>query len=138
MRVPYKVYPDGLGSHVYAAVVSVRLQHGTIQTKKFEAIIDSGASRCVFDASLAVALGLDLRSGREETVAGISGLEKAYVHEVALDLSGGGAPPLRVMAGFKTGLPVAGLLGMNGFFEHHAILFDPVLRACEINRIHRV
>lgn len=62
---------------------------------------------------------------------GIGGSESVYLREVLLYIPGG---PVVITAGFKKGLPLAGLLGMNGFFEHFRVTFDTVSKVCELER----
>ncbi len=40
-----------------------------------------------------------------------------------------------ITAGFKENLPLAGLLGMQGFFEDFVITFDQNALACDLQRI---
>ena len=92
-------------------------------TKRFEAIIDSGASRCIFHTSIGRAIGFDIERGRKEDTTGVSGGPTTiYVHNVGLYVPGG---MVRIEAGFSDSLPIAGLLGRVGFFEHFKITFDP-------------
>lgn len=46
---------------------------------------------------------------------------------------------VRIEAGFTDKLPVAGLLGMSGFFEHFKITFDPsaIPPGFELERIYK-
>jgi hypothetical protein len=106
---------------------------GAPRTKRFEAIIDSGATRCLFHADIARHIGLDLTSGQIEITNGISGQEETWLHEVMLYVPGG---PVKIKAGFKEGLPIAGLLGMHGFFEHFNITFDTAMKECVLDRVH--
>ena len=104
------------------------------RTKRFEAIIDSGASRCMFHASIGRYIGLDIEKGEVEETAGITGEARTYLHDVTLYVPGG---PVIIRAAFSEELPTAGLLGMNGFFEHFRITFDPTEEHCELERIHK-
>jgi len=135
VKIPYKEFPSAVGVH-HAAVLSVQLAlpgKNAPRTKRFEAFIDSGASRCVFHASIGDYLGLNLRSGEIEATMGVSGTATSlYLHNVLLYIPGG---PVQVRAGFAEDLPVAGLLGMEGFFEHLRVTFDPVAKACELVRL---
>ncbi|HWZ42768.1 MAG TPA: aspartyl protease family protein [Candidatus Saccharimonadales bacterium] len=117
--------------------MEVQIAHpapGAPRTRRFEVIIDSGATRTLFHSSLASHLGLELKSGEIELTQGIGGGVPIYLHEITLYLPGG---PVKIKAGFRDNLPVAGLLGMNGFFEFFRVTFDPDLKACELQRIHR-
>ena len=102
------------------------------RTKRFEAIIDSGATRCIFHADIGRHLGLDIQSGQLETTQGIGGSTDTWVHEVFLYVPGG---PVKIHAGFKENLPIGGLLGMNGFFEYFIVQFIHSALHCEIDRI---
>lgn len=105
---------------------------GAPRTKRIEVVIDSGASRCLFHSDFAVHLGIDLTKCPTESTMGIGGIESTYLHEVALHVPGG---PVTARVGFKRNLPVAGLLGMTGFFDHFRIIFDGPGKYCELHRI---
>jgi hypothetical protein len=105
------------------------------RTKRFEAVIDSGASRSIFHADIGRHLGLDLAGATKETTQGIAGPSDLTLHEVRLYVPGG---PVLITAGFKEGLPIAGLLGMDGFFEHYVVTFRHALLQCELEREYRV
>ena len=62
---------------------------------------------------------------------GIGGRETTYLHRVNLFVPGG---PFTMTAGFKENLPIAGILGMQGFFEFFRITFDPDSKTCELER----
>jgi hypothetical protein len=139
-KIAYKVAPDSFGppgSYVYSVTLDVQIGLPSLnapRTKRFEAVIDSGATRCLFHADFASHLGLDLKAGEIEITQGIGGSENIYLHQIALYIPGG---PIITKVGFKENLPVAGLLGMRGFFEFFKVSFDPDLKICEIERIHR-
>ena len=70
LKLPYKKVPDGKGGFGYYAVVPVNIALPTTnapRSKRFEGIIDSGASRCVFHAQIGRAIGLDIKKGEVET-----------------------------------------------------------------------
>jgi hypothetical protein len=113
-------------------IASATAKHSRIRPAK--AIIDSGATRSMFHADFADMLGFKLESGLPEMIAGITGSEKAWLHEVVVHLPGG---PVKIVAGFMRNMPVAGLLGMNGFFEHFSVAFDSALKECKLERIYR-
>jgi hypothetical protein len=80
-----------------------------------------------------MAIGLDIETGEKEETLGISGKASTiYLHDISLYAPGGVIP---VKAGFGAELPVAGLLGMKGFFEHFRITFDPISQTCELHRV---
>jgi len=120
---------------MYAAVLPVQIALPdplAPRTRRIEAIIDSGAGRCLFHAAFAAALGLDLKAGEREILNGIGGQEETWLHDIALHTYGG---PIPIRAGFKENLPIAALLGMNGFFEHFLVRFDGALQQCTLDRL---
>jgi hypothetical protein len=102
------------------------------RTKRFEAVIDSGASRCVFHGSIGRFIGLDIEKGTVEETLGVNGVSRMYLHDIVLYAPGG---IINCRAGFSEDLPIAGLLGMNGFFDHFKVSFDPTAQRCELERI---
>ena len=83
-------------------------------------------------ADIARFLGLDLKSGMLRVTNGIGGPEETWVHEIMLFAPGGA---LKISAGFKENLTVAGLLGMQGFFDHFKITFAPLEKQCILERM---
>jgi hypothetical protein len=135
--IPYRIRPDGQGRFTFVVLEKVQLSTfgpSARLLRPFEAVVDSGAGRCVFHAGWAQPLGIDLKSGTREVSYGISGPQEMWLHEVALYVHGG---PVRVLAAFQENLPVAGLLGMQGFFEHFTVTFDVAARECRLERIYR-
>jgi hypothetical protein len=134
IRVPYRVERDGTS----AALLSVMFRLPVANPARMErpatvvCLIDSGATRCMFSGAVAKQLGIELKSGVRAAVIGIGGEEEVWFHDVILFIPGG---PVKVQAGFQENLPVAGLLGMSGFFEHFRISFDGAKRQCEFERI---
>jgi len=66
------------------------------------------------------------------TTNSIEGPTGIYMHDISLYAPGGIVP---AYAGFSDTLPLAGLLGMAGFFEHFQITFDPAALRVELERI---
>lgn len=127
MRFPYKTYPDNKGGFDWWALLPVQISNPAKHsppTKRFEALVDSGASRCIFHASLGRAIGLNIEKGEHDQTVGVSGKPTViYLHNVSLHVPGGHI--LKIKAAFTAELPMAGILGRNGFFEHFKVLFDP-------------
>jgi hypothetical protein len=86
----------------------------------------------VFHSNIGRFLGLDIESGEKEITQGIGGLADTYLHDISLYIPGG---PVTIKAAFKEDLPIAALLGMNGFFEHFVITFDQQALTCELDRV---
>lgn len=86
--------------------------------------MDTGASKCIFHASVGRAIGLNVEKGEEDQTVGVSGKPTTiYIHNVSLHLPGGHI--FKIRAGFTDELPMAGILGRNGFLEYFKVLFDP-------------
>ena len=135
LKLPYKKYPLADGGYTYSAAVNVNIAlpaKNAPRSKRFEAIVDSGASRCIFHASIGKALGFEIEKGIPEDTLGVNGPSRVYVHDVTLYAPGG---MVVIRAGFSNELPIAGLLGMNGFFEHFRVIFDPTAQRCELERL---
>ena len=75
------------------------------------------------------------KTGEVESTLGIAGSTNMYLHDISLYVPGG---IIAIRAGFSMDLPVAGLLGMTGFFDNFKITFDSIGRHCELERLFRV
>jgi len=87
----------------------------------------------VFHAQLGKAIGLDVIKGEPETTNGIAGPTTVYLHNISLYAPGG---IIALCAAFSLDLPIAGLLGMRGFFDNFKITFDPTVLQCELERLY--
>lgn len=106
-------------------------------TKRFEALIDSGATYCIFHHDIGKAVGFDIEKGEKEETVGVSGKPSViYLHNISLFVLGG---MIRIRGAFSREIPVAGVLGRKGFFEHFKITFDPSTEppGFELERIYR-
>ena len=126
MKFPYKNYPTAQGHPDLCAILLVQIGNPAKHSppsKRFEALIDSGASRCIFHASIGKAIGFDLEKGEKEETVGISGKSSViYLHTVSLYIA---AQIITIKAGFSYDIPLAGVLGRMGFFDKFRIVFDP-------------
>lgn len=106
------------------------------QSPRFEALVDSGASDCLFHVQFADRVGLDLTQAEPGTMLGISGSRTVLFQRVVLHVAG---ETLIIRAGFCDGLPVPGLLGRRGFFDQFRLVFDPTSEPAglEIERIRK-
>ena len=139
LKLPYKKYPapDSPGGFVYSASVPVNIAlpaKNAPRSKRFDAVIDSGASACMFHASIGRAIGLEIEKGKPSQILGVNGPCKLFLHDIALYAPGG---IILTNAGFSDDLPIAGLLGMTGFFENFKIIFDPTAGRVELERLFR-
>jgi hypothetical protein len=134
-RLPYKKYPAPGGFYYAASIPAFIAVPGknSPRSKRFDAIIDSGAASCLFHAAIGRALGLDIENGDLEYTQGVAGQSKVYLFDIALNVVG---ETILTRAGFSDELPIAGLLGMRGFFENFRITFDPASLHVELERFH--
>ena len=91
----------------------------------------------MFHSSIGRAIGLNISKGEEDETTGVSGKPtQIYLHDVSLHVPG---HLIKIRAGFTDELPIAGLLGRVGFFEHFKITFDPSSNppGFDLERIHR-
>lgn len=91
----------------------------------------------MFPEALASAIGIRLESGKKQQRSGIGGVQDVWVHPVLLYV---GSYILEINAAFAKTLPVAGLLGREGFFEHFKVIFDPSSDppGLELERIYKI
>ena len=139
MRAPYRTAPGPNNTVLYAPFIRIRLGRKRGATSRFfEAPVDSGAHDCMFNEQIGNAIGIpDISIGRREQRKGISGLgEDVWIHPVTLYVGENG---LAIEAAFSRNLPLAGLLGMKGFFDNFKVTFDPTTKppGLEIERVHR-
>lgn len=123
MRVPYQYIIGREQSRLPVPLVKVSVSSPTFHSAAFEALVDSGADDCVFPRTSADDLGIDLSSALSEYRRGVGGFAEVWIAPVTLHF---GPWLIEIKACFMPGLPVAGLLGRRGFFEHFKITFDPI------------
>jgi hypothetical protein len=103
--------------------VSVIYKH--TESKRFEAIVDSGAPTCLFHGSIGAALGMKIDSGEEGPLGGVvsKASTKVYYHQIKIKLLGQMLSIPR--AGFCNDLSVLAILGREAFFDNYTLTFDP-------------
>ena len=140
MRFTCKDYPNLKDPSDWLAVLPVQLSDPVRHSppcRKFEAVIDSGASICMFHSSIGESIGLNIEKGEKDQTIGVSGAPTVmYRHKIQLHVIGN---IFKIQAGFSSELPLAGLLGRIGFFEHYKITFDGSTNppGFELERIYR-
>ena len=130
LRQPHAAFPKE--TFDWAWIVHVKLIHKhSPPTKWFEAWIDSGSPWCIFHSSFCRSLGITLESGIKDDLEGITGgpAVAVYFHKVKIVI---GSTQFETMAGFSSGLSVAGILGRHGFFDNFSVKFDPTVSPPEI------
>ena len=144
MKIPYKVYPassdpgyNGM-SQTWMPMVPIALLVGHTRSKRFDALIDSGAFTTYFHSGVGRSIGLNVETGEVGQLHGVvaGAIARVYYHKVRLCLA---EHIITINAGFYDNLSCAGILGRHGFFEHFSVLFDPsnTPPGMEITRIHR-
>jgi hypothetical protein len=122
VRLSYKNLPTYKGVDDWLAILPVQISNPAKHSppsRKFEAVVDSGASICLFHSSI----GLSIEKGELDETMGVSGIPtRIYRHTISLYIFGN---TFKIPAGFTDQLPLAGLLGRRGFFEYFKITFDP-------------
>jgi len=119
MKFPYV----NLGNY-FMPIIPVTLSNGDSSIVT-EALVDSGAARCIFDAQFANAIGIaDLETGRRMEFEGLSGdTVLGYCHDVTLEV--GGNRFHEVSIAFSRDMPdnAVNILGQQGFFDLFPIKF---------------
>lgn len=138
LKLPYKKYPTVAGGVDLRAICPVYIAltaRGAVRSKKIEAVIDSGASNCIFHAQIGEAVGFDIKAGRQEETYGVDGKSSAiYFHDILIYMPGG---QITIDGAFSYDMPVPAILGMRGFFDNFKVTFDPTGQLCEVERIYQ-
>jgi len=136
VRYHYKIWPQASPHPAFPnersawiAILNVRIAHVATHsppTKQFEAVVDSGSGDTLFHASIGRSIGIKVEKGIAAGMGGIIKSKKttAYFHDVNLYV---GTDIIKIRAGFREDLSVAGILGRRGFFEHFIVTFDPAM-----------
>jgi len=129
MKFNYKKFSlsnksDFFGAAIFKPIIPVKIFYGE-QALKYDALVDSGADFCIFDAEVGEYLGIDIRSGRKEKFGGIQELRGAvaYLHKIDLNIGGW---DYRTIISFSYDIAKRGfgILGQKGFFDIFIVKFD--------------
>ena len=102
-----------------------------------DALIDSGADRCLFHTDLGREIGLDLEKGEKENFSGIEGGRiPAFLHKIQIQIVGMDKK-IEVLAGFSSAPGVFAILGQEGFFDAFRIKFEKDHNVIEITPVRR-
>lgn len=106
-----------------------------------DALIDTGAEICLYDAKYCKALGLDFKRGRAKETNGMGpggGLE-GYFHPIRYDTNVGGHSAIETEALFVVKLEqycgFYGILGSAGFLDKFSVLVNVKDRYCDVDYI---
>jgi hypothetical protein len=139
LKYLYKKTPLPDGKFDWLPILPVQVGRSTNLTSPFEAIVDSGSFDCLFHADIARAVGIkDITTGVLKTSGGVVGgaQMQTYGHEVRLIV---GSDNFKIEAYFAENLPIAALLGRNGFFDKYIVTFDPqgATPGFDLTRVHQ-
>ncbi len=96
------------------------------------ALVDSGSADCVFPASIAELLHIDIRSGQPQTFHGFDlSLVQGFIHKVQVQVAGF-THWITIDAVFLESEGMS-ILGQRGFFEQYQVVFERWARQFEIN-----
>ena len=119
MKFHYKKFSD----QFVRPIIPVDFSFAEV-TLRYEVLVDSGADYSILPADIGEALGLEVETGREEYVGGITGGGLPFfLHSVTLGM---GDWKYEVDVGFMPDMPRLGygVVGQRGFFELFRVTFD--------------
>jgi len=123
-KLPLKERSEFFGTSILKPIIPVEIGYEG-QPIRYNALVDSGADFCIFDAQIGEALGINVRSGKLEKFGGIqsTGPGKAYLHQVVLNIGGW---PYKATVSFSYDIAPHGygILGQKGFFDIFSVKFD--------------
>lgn len=127
MKFRYKKYAPG----VLRPIIPIEVGYGGVSIP-YEVLIDSGADDCIFEAEIGELIGIDITTGTEKKVCGITGqVELYYMHPVTITVGGW---PFDIEAGFLPNIAQLGhgVVGQHGFFDIFIVKFDFIKEIIEL------
>lgn len=124
MQFEYKRYLLPNDETIARPVIPILIRNPrTNQAIEYEALVDSGADRCVFPSEIGEMIGIDIEAGEQHYVTGVVAGERRPLYMHPIEITPGGYSASRIlllMAGFMPDLSDSGhgLLGHNGFFDN--------------------
>jgi hypothetical protein len=127
MKFKYKKYAPS----VLRPVIPIEILHEDI-TVQYEVLVDSGADMCIFDSQIAEIIGINIRTGKEQKVAGLTGVnESFYLHLVTISVGGW---KYKAEVGFlpNIGKFGYGIVGQKGLFDKFIVKYDLIKEEVEL------
>lgn len=123
-KFPLPERSDFFGHAILKPIIPIGLTVGS-EPFDYSALIDSGADFCIFDAGIAEALKLDVRSGKRISFSGIqeAGGAEAFLHDVTI-LIGGARHTITIGFSYDIAKDGYGILGQKGFFDIFSVKFN--------------
>lgn len=116
-------YVEGRAKAIKRPMVSIEI-FGFEDSKKFDALLDSGADVSLMNLEIAEALDIDLVNSKPANFTGISGgVDGCRVDRLKIKLDGF-AQAVEIPVCFVDSPSVGILLGQDGFFDLHRIKFE--------------
>ncbi|HEV7398093.1 MAG TPA: retropepsin-like aspartic protease [Pyrinomonadaceae bacterium] len=133
MHIRYRKVPDNTRPEGYALYPLLQaFVRSRVNMQGLLALVDSGASDCIFPQSLGDVLGIDVPSGKPHEFQSFNAAPvPGYVHKVSIQI-----------ADFSTWLEIEAvfiesecvpILGQIGFFDHYQIVFERFRKVFEVN-----
>ena len=126
MKFDYRYWPSGSSPAFPQRIrfprptILVKVQYQE-KTQDIYALVDSGADYCMFPSEVGEQLGIDVNSGKEDTVIGIGNQPYTfYFHNIDIIVGG---HKNEAWAGFSDRVPWP-LLGQEGFFDRFEVKFN--------------
>lgn len=139
MKFPYKKIPILLDPKTrrigttHRPIIPVEIAYKG-ESRRYEALIDSGADHCIFHAEIAELLNIRLEDGKKYVFGGIGGSGLVgYIHPATLTI-GGHSFDTEVVFSFDISQSGYGILGQTGFFDHFRIRFIYAKKLVEVTR----
>ncbi|MEK7558605.1 MAG: hypothetical protein AAB507_02145 [Patescibacteria group bacterium] len=111
------------GHYVKRPVIEIELSKKGHKSRKFIAIIDSGADHILMSTEIAELFGINWRKSRTRKITGISMQQQdGYVGEINLSVSHIGETLTMPVLFINFRIPI--LLGQEGFFDNYRIKFE--------------
>lgn len=127
MKFKYKKY----AADILRPVIPIEIIHKELSVP-YEVLVDSGADICIFDAQIGDILGIDLLKGKEQKVAGLTGIAESYfIHPITIAVGGW---KYNIEAGFLAHMGDFGygVVGQKGFFDKFIVKFDLIKEEIEL------
>lgn len=123
--------PDKSLKFIKKPIVSIEV-FGPKDSKKFDALLDSGADSSLFNIQVAEILGISLSNAKPAKFTGISGHINGYrLDKIKVKLENM-TKTIEIPVCFIDSPTVTLLLGQEGFFDNHRIKFEKDHDAFEI------
>ena len=120
----------------WAPLVEMSILYQGSESRRMDAVVDSGAQVTIFEATIGERLGINVRDCPSDRLQVATRKDESpiYFHEVTLRVA---RASVRIMAGFCYELTVPALLGRHGFFDNFRVTFDPTRMGMQIDRVER-